>query len=372
LIISWHYSGAESIYGATLAIYKQNKAIGIWNVIERKTLSSNLSGQFVDTDITVTGTLSYKAVLSLATGTTISASLDILITSIKQPTLIISYDDGPLSDYYKAYKVHKQYGQFAPAEICVNLRSPIVQQSSYLKELITAGWEIVSHGANHRSLIRIAVTLVSPGDLTELKASTDPSCLGGKPELNILDASGKILETKTVAKYTGNKIVFGASLSASTVGSASFVVASDAQVEDEMGGLNRYLSAQCGVSVVHYTYPFSFYDTASRQACMQYYQTGRVIWPSAYYYNAVNPYGSFDPYMLRSLSMDTKDTSDAQIIAYLDTARSQSCLAILYGHSYSDTMTSDRIDNAIQWAVARGFRILTRSTFFAYLKDLGF
>jgi peptidoglycan/xylan/chitin deacetylase (PgdA/CDA1 family) len=112
---------------------------------------------------------------------------------------VFVYDDGPITDYTKAFPVHQE--EDAPA--CVGAVSNLVLNDedslskTQLAEMENAGWEIMSHTVNHQALSPIEVTAdISAGDRT-IQVKRDLH--SWEPGNTILITSGDRAEKATVS-----------------------------------------------------------------------------------------------------------------------------------------------------------------------------
>jgi peptidoglycan/xylan/chitin deacetylase (PgdA/CDA1 family) len=368
--VAWKWSGTSIKIGDTLTI--QRKAEGDQTGLTLCTIpvTNDADGIYLDNNTPGSGDWRYSISVNDQSTILATASEVISLPATCLPSLILSYDDGSANDY-QAFRWQNLNGQVIPGEICVNAPSGILRDGEHLKEMLNAGWEIVSHGRYHRALVETPVTSSNKGR-NQLTASCDPSRYGPKASLILLDANGGKLAEAIVKSYSGNTIFLDSDLSEDTLSAARFVIPASSLIDNELSTFNAELKQMTGHDINHYAYPFSAYDETARRICEKNYKSGRVIWPSGEYANAINLYSHIDPFMLRCLSMDEADTTDLQIRGYLEAAAKYKCLAILYAHTASATFTQRRLSEVLRWAKELGFVFHTRTSFFSYLDALGY
>lgn len=283
-----------------------------------------------------------------------------------KPMLIMSYDDGPIEDYTKAFPVHQDLG--VPAEVCVNnfsLNTEGHLTTEHLLEMQESGWEVVSHGYNHLGLGIRSVSGLSEGSTTLRSANTpaltpapyellvfhqDPSPYAGEREETVtvvsteIDSEGYLilhLDRPLQYSYTGH----GA------------IRLSDRQLEIEIVQSQEEL-LEMGLEVTHFTYPFNASAPWSRRLVSRYYNSAR----SGGY---LNPDPTSEDFFLQTFRLGSTGEvvrmSEAQIDAYLDDLAGRRGIDIIFEHTWGVYFSETKLRYLLEGALDRGIEVTTRS-----------
>lgn len=314
--------------------------------------------------------------------------------------LIISYDDGPETDYTVAFKIHKQWR--VPAETCVvserigKKGSLNVQQ---LLEMQESGWEIVSHSKNHLSL-RMEPIMESAlqGDSTIYLKGAHRF----KPGTECILKNNKFRETVIVSEHSKAKKYINLKDSIKNdypvykarkelhkylrgglkkVGLFVQLIPLVNKVEPwlnvpvvhitketalkEIAESKKYLIT-LGLNVNNFSFPYNAYDELFLKMLAQQYKSVRT---SGERLNRVSKHGKKRPLLLYCYNFQEDKISEKKITRILDNIDSKN-IGIMYAHTWASGFTVKRLNFLIESAQRRGIKIITRRQMFE-VNDFG-
>lgn len=288
-------------------------------------------------------------------------SLSALPVASAEPSngqLVFVYDDGPVSDYTKAFPVHQE--ENAPA--CVGAIANIVEADdeglsrAQLLEMQDAGWEVMSHTLDHRA--------VGPVTITEDVAAGDERVYVGRnihgwyPGDTIVITDGDKEEVATVVDgkedERGDYLVLEDPVEQSyAVEDGAYERLTDDILKAATKGSKERLEAM-GFEIDNFVFPFGRRGPAVMELVEEHYSG-----VANYDYEGLNPGEDVDPYRVGRSYYREERMSKAEITTFLDTVQREGMLGMFAGHNYQEDLTQERIRFAIRQAQQRGIEIVT-------------
>lgn len=289
-----------------------------------------------------------------AVGATASATAIATETSGR---VVFIYDDGPATDY-DVFQIHRDAGvPGCSAVISEKLGEDGWLTPSEIREMESAGWEIMSHTERHRALSEIPLTAdVSAGDD---RLPVDVPRHGAIPgdRLVVSDDHGE--ETVTV---TGREEVDGRSY-----------LRLEAPLEDgyrvDAGATERYTDEiieaalreskqtieATGVTVSNLVMPYGRYGEHAQEVAPETYDAvANASWD-----DGLNSLAKPRPYQLNRRYFKPNEMSESELATYLDSVHEQNALGILAGHTAYETFSKERVRTAIRMVEERNLEVVT-------------
>lgn len=314
-----------------------------------------------------------RSFLQTAAGAAVTTGMALLPESVSaqvdeddEPAgyLVITYDDGPIEDYELTFPIHQEYDVPGCVAACPGLMdsddSNQWLEPNQLREMHNAGWEVISHTADHRMIGEVPITEdVSEGDTEIAVESNLHGRFEGDP-LVLFDAENN--ETKaTVAGQGGSgddqyieleepiDVALSTSADARERYTEEFTreILADSQARlEELVGEGQ---------VTGFIYPYERHDGLAEKLVPEYYETT----PRAYRGNGLNPTQGADPFSLSREYYEEDRMSEEEIAEFLDMIAAEPDFGILGAHSQYDTVTEERIATTIEMALERDIEIVT-------------
>jgi peptidoglycan/xylan/chitin deacetylase (PgdA/CDA1 family) len=272
------------------------------------------------------------------------------------PRLVFTYDDGYVEDYTQTFGVHQHHG--APA--CAAVPSASIGRSddyldlAQVREMVGAGWEVMSHAIGHEALGAVTLTeSVSAGDT---RLYTDSTVLGRTPhQVEVVDgekrAVGLLTGDGADDQYLELESPLGESFDA-----GALVRFTEFVVRRVLENSKQSLSYR-GFTVDNLVLPYGRYDQRTLALVEEYYDAvANVV------RGGINPVSELDPYRLSRAYFDEERMSESDLAAFMDRVATPDTLGLLGGHSRNPALTGERIELAIELARERGIEIVTLST----------
>lgn len=311
--------------------------------------------------------------------------------------IIISYDDGPDTDYTLAFQIHKKWG--VPGETCVT-SGRVGQKGSLgvdqLLEMQESGWEIVSHTRYHSTMrMEYLRKGASPGD-TALRIKRSDHF---KPGTECVLKNGRSEETVTLSEGSGEKGIVRLksgilhsypvnplSIKLSTAMRWCFrrtglpavltplVRKIDSLLNVPLFSIDRSTAlleieqskedlTALGLKVSNFTYPYNDYDEQYLALLGRHYTSVRV---SGKRLNRISGRKSANgyPLLLYSHNFAEGRMSDAQL-GRVVASTGPGNVGIMYIHSWSKGFTTGRLAFLIETAMRLEKKIVTRQQILA-------
>jgi peptidoglycan/xylan/chitin deacetylase (PgdA/CDA1 family) len=272
--------------------------------------------------------------------------------------LVFVYDDGPMTDYTKAFPVHQ--AEDAPA--CVGAVPTRVREDdgsldeAHLTEMEQAGWEIAAHTVNHQAVSSIDIVAdVSRGDRT---IQVESDLHGSQPGNTILITDGDNEERATVTGTGTNET--GDYLELADPVERPYSTADDAYerltddvLREEIVGSKAQLE-EMGLQIDNFVFPYGRHDEVSVEMVKEHYHG-----IANYDFDGLNPGFGIDPYRIGRTYYRKDELTETELTDFLDTVAEDDLLGMFAGHTWYDDLTEDRIRFAIREAKARGIEVVT-------------
>lgn len=298
----------------------------------------------------------------------------------REPTLVMSYDDGHARDYTVTFPVHQAKGvpaTFAP--IVGNIGKPNYLTETQIREMYHAGCEFGIHSYSHLGLgyyLNGSYKLGLPanaGDTTITfvehggeASSQEDWFRRGQSVVGIIEEGNKKETFRMRADGTlVTPLLNSYSLDAN-------ITHGDETLLYELEYAKRSLMA-LGIEVNGICYPAGAHNERVRKLAHRYFDWGRALWyqnePAITVPNKpvtgvsiVDRCGDGDVMAIGSAEFAVGMTSltDEQILSMMDMAVAEKGLLSLYSHS-TTYLPAERIEWIIDQALARGIKIKTMS-----------
>ncbi|MFC4552404.1 polysaccharide deacetylase family protein [Halorussus sp. GCM10023401] len=289
-----------------------------------------------------------------AVGATTSAGV---AADSRSGKVVFIYDDGPATDY-DVFQIHRNENvPGCSAIISGKLGEDGWLAPSQLREMESAGWEIMSHTKRHRALSKVPLTAdVQAGDeRLPVKVSRHGAIPGDK--LIVSDDDSE--ETVTV---TGREESNGKSyLTLEEPLENEFRVdagATEGYTENIVEtGLreSKQTIEEMGISVSNIVMPYGRYGKFAQELAPQSYNAvANSSWG-----DGVNSFAELNPYQLSRRYFKPDSMTEDQLSDFLNTVSEQNALGILAGHTQYDTFSKDRVRTAIQMVKERDIEVVT-------------
>lgn len=276
-------------------------------------------------------------------------------------TVVFVYDDSSTEDYTKTFPVHQKMG--APACIAVNpayLGNERFLTEAQLREIATAGWEVISHTSRHRPvgaypLVRDA----HAGDKRVYPLTNNHGKIPGD-RIRIFDEDHS--ELATVAGYGRDDtkttkdeyIVLETPLESAFKAERAQVSFTEEIVRSALTDSKAHLEAM-GYTVTNFVYPHGNKSERVREMVPTYYQAvanGRWV-------DGLNKIDGLDPYRLHRAYFRPGKMTEADLETYFERLTEEDVFGILAGHSAYEDFTAERVRLAIEMAQTHNVEIRT-------------
>lgn len=272
--------------------------------------------------------------------------------------LVFVYDDSPVEDYTKTFPVHQE----ADAPACIAAVSGAIGtegalSADTLREIESAGWEIMSHTVEHRALGTLPVTAdVEPGD-TRVYAGSNRH--GAHPGDRVRVFDGDAHAVSTVAGQgsdeTGEYVALEGSVGTAFDADTAKIRYTDGRIRESLRRSRRQLEGY-GTTVSNLVLPYGINGERARELVPTYYDAvANAKWDG----DGLNETGSLNPYRLHRVYFRPGQMTLEELEAYLDAVAERDVLGLLGGHSAYEQFTAERVRTAIRMARERDVEILT-------------
>ncbi|MFC4359255.1 polysaccharide deacetylase family protein [Halobium salinum] len=271
--------------------------------------------------------------------------------------LVFVYDDGPITDYSKAFPIHQEKNAPACVGAVVNLvKAEDDLDGEHLLEMEDAGWEILSHTMDHRALGPIEITRdISPGD-EKIYVKTDLHAWNLGDTILISDENSE--EVATV--IGGESDQSGEYLLLENPVENSYSVENGAQERLTDDVLKTAIAEsknrleEMGLEINNFVYPFGRHGPRSNEIIKDHYDG-----VANFNYQGLNPGQGIDPYEVGRSYYRKDKMSEERLKEFLDTVEEDGLLGMFAAHTWYQDLTEDRIRLAIQEAQKRDIEIVT-------------
>jgi hypothetical protein len=298
----------------------------------------------------------------------------------REPTLVMSYDDGLARDYTITFPVHQAKGVPATFALVVgNIGKPGSLTETQIREMYNAGCEIAIHSYSHLGLgsylgngyklglpANAGDTTITFSDHGGLGSTQEEWFRRGKSVVGIIEEGDKRETFRMRADGTlVTPLLNSYSLDAN-------ITHGDETLLYELEYAKRSLMA-LGIEVNGICYPAGAHNERVRKLAHRYFRWGRALWyqnePAITVPNkpltGVNMWdkrGDGDIMAIGSVEFAEEMTSltDAQLLSMMDMTVAEKGLLSLYSHS-TTYLPASRIEWIIDQALARGIKIKTIS-----------
>lgn len=269
--------------------------------------------------------------------------------------LVFVYDDGPVEDYTETFPVHQE--ESVPA--CSAVITGRLGESEWLsvgqlREMQAAGWEVMSHTANHRALARVPVTREVAADDSRLYVE---SAVHGRTPGPIQVENGDRSATAEIADSgedeEGPYLELVEPLGVSFSADGTFERFTDDVLHDALAGSKATLEEH-GFRVTGLVAPYSRYTDHTRQVAGDHYQAVANA-----EFGGINRAGYVEPLRLSRRYFNREKATEEDLGRFLDEVARGDVLGVLGGHSQYESLDPERIRTTIQMAKERDIRIQT-------------
>ena len=273
--------------------------------------------------------------------------------------LVMIYDDGPQTDFTKAFPVHQDEGVPACSACiagAVRDESDYYMSPDQMVKLEKGGWEIMSHSLHHCYLgsRQIARDIV-PSDtriyfsypvLGNFKGFLIQVSDGNKKR--IVKTEGKGEDSK--GKYVQLKHEVGASFSASKT-SARYT---DKIIHEALSKSKKILKQKGASEVKNFIYPHGGHGPYVDSQMSKYYNG-----VGNFHLKGISPRHGFNPYRTCRQQFVPDAMSSSELSSYMDQIVNGDKLGVLGAHTWKKSLTQKRIRKVIRMAKTRDIEIIT-------------
>ncbi|WP_394738864.1 polysaccharide deacetylase family protein [Natronococcus roseus] len=271
--------------------------------------------------------------------------------------LVFIYDDSWREDWDQTFPVHQEEG--VPA--CCAAVTEYVDTGwgllpEHLREMESAGWEIMSHTASHDVVGNLYLT--APAEPDDERLSVDGSFLGDHEDEPIVVGNEDGTVENAIAgggedDDDGFYLELEDPVGESFTAGETFVRFTDERIREEVVGSKAELE-EMGVDVDYFVSPFGRSEGLVEELVEEHY-AGFANREG----DGLNGIADIDPYDLGRTSIDGQSSTESEIEAFYDQVAAGEYLGIVVGHSQFDETTEERVRFAIQEAKARDLEIVT-------------
>lgn len=275
--------------------------------------------------------------------------------------LVLVYDDSPREDYTKTFPVHQEHDVPGCAAVCPGLMGTdsAYMHPGHLEEMYEAGWEVMSHTMEHRSLGEIPVRSdIQRGD-TEIHMQR--ALHGGYPgdPVRIFNGNQEVSATVAGREIDGDReyLVLEEPIDESFDAGDEYetwVGYPEEFIRDILEESKQQIEEWGFGPVNAYVHTYNRYDGTVSELVPEYYDAV----PNRHG-NGLNPTFDPDPMALGRNNFEDDNMSDSELEDFLDVVANEPDFGILYGHSNLDAFTAERIDQTIELAKERDIEIVT-------------
>lgn len=283
------------------------------------------------------------------------------------PFIIISYDDGPIQDYTKAFPIHKKHN--IPAE--TNVITSCINKVNFLsiaqlKELNNNGWEINSHSHFHLFYNSRPINNTKIGS----KKIHGPFMY----KLKNFDFSKNSINCNIIEKNTIETIrIIGIEKTDKDIYYAiinnplrnTFSNTAKIRILEEECQLDfkksKTILNDLGYKANHLTYPNNENEKWSQKIASQHFKSAR----SGPKNNINDPY-NLDTHNLSAFPFDNNTLNDSQLEYILDKTKDCKGICILFHHTFFPDFSEERLELIIKGCKKRNIKISTRTDIFNY------
>lgn len=269
--------------------------------------------------------------------------------------LVFVYDDSPREDYTKTFPIHQEEGvPGCVAAVTETIGTEGHLSEGNLREMGSAGWEVMSHTVRHRGLGTLSVTEpVEPGDTTVYTNSNRHGQYPGDP---IVVSDGRTTATARVAgrgtDETGEYVSLREPLGEAFDADGTNIRYTNARIRRSLRESKRQLEGY-GFDVSGLVLPYDMTGAQAIRFAREWYD---AVANGRYYGDRLND-ATTDPVRLRRAYFNADRMSRAELGSYLDAVAQNDALGILGGHSH--LLSAERIRTAIRMADERGVAVRT-------------
>ncbi len=271
--------------------------------------------------------------------------------------LVFVYDDGPSEDYTKTFPVHQDEG--VPG--CVAAVSSRIGEdgsltAEQLREIDSAGWEIMSHTVKHRAVGSLEVTKDIEQGATKIYVYSNRHGEIPGDRVRIFDSTKHEIVTVTGngSDETGEFITLKDPTTESFRSEDTAVRYTDEILRTALGDSKSQLQSY-GVNVSNFVLPYGINGKRARELIPEYY----TAVANAEWDDGMNAVSGLDPYHLHRAYLESGAMTEAELGTYLDNVANNDVLGILASHSQYEEFTADRLRTAIRMAKQRNLEIVT-------------
>ncbi|QLD89077.1 polysaccharide deacetylase family protein [Natronomonas salina] len=271
------------------------------------------------------------------------------------------YDDGPLSDYTKAFPAHRAFD--APATSCIvpewigtSRSTGEMMAVDHLEELAAAGWEIASHTSGHEPLGSFELTAdAAAGDSRVYPAEIRHGHHPGKP-VEITDGDRTVATTVAGSgrDESGESYVELAESLDTAFAAGDSEIRHPPELMAETLQESKQALERRGFEVSTLLAPYDQFDAYSARFASEYYEVvangdhGSIItYPGEY-----EPLWTQRDYFVEYTSRETVQSA-------LDEVAATGGLGVLGAHTFKEEVTEARIRETLEWIEDRGIEVLT-------------
>lgn len=270
-------------------------------------------------------------------------------------TLAFVYDDSPREDFTKTFPIHRRAG--VPG--CVAVVTGTIGTEGHLtagnlREMASAGWEVMSHTVRHRGLGVLQVTEpVEAGDTTVYTNSNRHGQYPGDP---VVVFDGETAAAASVAGRgtddTGEYVTLHNPLGESFDADGTRIRYTSERIRRSLRESKRDLE-RYGLDVSSLVFPYDMTGPRVRNLVPEWYD---AVANGRYHGDRLNT-ATTDPLRLRRAYFNADRLSADELGDYLDAVAENDALGILAGHSH--LLSAERIRTAIRMAGERDIAIRT-------------
>nr|WP_049892657.1 polysaccharide deacetylase family protein [Natronococcus jeotgali] len=270
--------------------------------------------------------------------------------------VVFVYDDSRRADWEQTFPVHRE--EDVPA--CCAAVAEYVGTSwgllpEHLREMESAGWEIMSHTASHIVVGNLYLTAPAAPDDERLRVNGS----------FLADHDGEPIAVGTDEGTVENVVAGGGEdddgffleledpVGEAFAAGETFVRVADERIREEVVGSKDALE-EMGVDVDSFVSPFGRSEGLVEELVEEHYASFANREG-----NGPNEIGDLDPYELGRTSIDGRSSSESDIEAFYDEVAAGDSLGIVVGHSQFEETTAERVRFAIRAAKARDLEIVT-------------
>lgn len=270
-------------------------------------------------------------------------------------SLVFVYDDSPREDFTKTFPIHQEAGVPGCVAVVTGALGNEGRLSvGNLREMESAGWEVVSNTVRHRGLGTLSVT--EPVEPDDTRVYTNSNRHGKYPGDPVLVFDGETASAASVAGQgtdeTGEYVTLHNPVGESFDAEGTQIRYTTDRIRRSLRESKRDLE-RYGFDVSSLVLPYDMTGPRVRSLIPEWYD---AVANGRYHGDRVNALDT-DPLRLRRAYFNADRMSRDELGRYLDSVAEPNTIGILAGHSH--LLSAERIRTAIRMTEERDIAVRT-------------